>query len=155
MIRTIKKFFSDRITEAEPTEQEQQHGLQLAASVLLIEISRSDAHVSEVEEKTILAALQKTFSLDKEESEKLMSLANDKTDDATSFHEFTREINDRFSADEKTNLVKLLWDVALADGEIDKYEDYYIRKITDLLYVSHSDFIRMKHKAIEESESES
>ncbi len=152
MLSTIKKFFSDRITEAEPTEQEQQHGLQLAASVLLIEISRSDAHVSEVEEKTILAVLQKTFSLDQEESENLMSLANDKTDDATSFHEFTREINDRFSADQKINLVKLLWDVALADGEIDKYEDYYIRKITDLLYVSHSDFIRMKHKAIEDGE---
>ena len=153
MIRTIKKFFSDRIAEPEPTEEEQQHGLQLAASVLLIEISRSDAHVSEVEEKIILAALQKTFSLDQEESEKLMSLANDKTDDATSFHEFTREINDRFSADQKINLVKLLWDVALADGEIDKYEDYYIRKITDLLYVSHSDFIRMKHKAIEDGEA--
>lgn len=153
MIRTIKKFFRDRVSEQEPTEQERQHALQVAASVLLIEISRSDAHVSEVEEKKILDVLQKTFSLDQKESENLMTLANDKTDDATSFHEFTREINDQFSADEKVKLVKMLWDVAMADGEIDKYEDYYIRKITDLLYVSHSDFIRMKHKAIEEAES--
>ncbi len=153
MIRTIKKFFSDRISEQEPTEEERQHALQVAASVLLIEISRSDAHVSEVEEKKILDVLQKSFSLDQEESENLMTLANDKTDDAVSFHEFTREINDQFSADEKVKLVKMLWDVAMADGEIDKYEDYYIRKITDLLYVSHSDFIRMKHKAIEEAES--
>jgi len=153
VIRTIKKFFRDRVSEQEPTEQERQHALQVAASVLLIEISRSDAHVSEVEEKKILDVLQKTFSLDQKESENLMTLANDKTDDATSFHEFTREINDQFSADEKVKLVKMLWDVAMADGEIDKYEDYYIRKITDLLYVSHSDFIRMKHKAIEEAES--
>jgi len=153
VIRTIKKFFSDRISEQEPTEEERQHALQVAASVLLIEISRSDAHVSEVEEKKILDVLQKSFSLDQEESENLMTLANDKTDDAVSFHEFTREINDQFSADEKVKLVKMLWDVAMADGEIDKYEDYYIRKITDLLYVSHSDFIRMKHKAIEEAES--
>ena len=152
VIRTIQKFFSDRISEPEPGEQERQHALQIAASVLLIEISRSDAHVSDVEEKTILRLLQKTFSLETEESENLLALANDKTDQAISFYEFTREINDQFSADEKVRLVKLLWDVALADGEIDKYEDFYIRKITDLLYVSHSDFIRMKHKAMEEAD---
>ena len=153
MIRKIQKFFSDRISDPEPTEQDKRHSLQLAASVLLIEISRSDTHVAEIEEKTILELLQKTFSLDREESENLMALANDKTDDAISFHEFTREINDQFSAEEKINLVKLLWEVALADGEIDKYEDFYIRKITDLLYVSHSDFIRMKHKVIEEAKN--
>ncbi|MFK8067747.1 MAG: TerB family tellurite resistance protein [Gammaproteobacteria bacterium] len=150
MISAIQKFFSERISDSESTDQQRQHALQIAASVLMIEISRSDAHVAEVEEQTILSALQKTFSLDKEESVNLMSLANDKTDQAISFHEFTREINDQFSAKEKINLVKLLWDVAIADGEIDKYEDFYIRKVSDLLYVSHSDFIRMKHKAIDE-----
>ncbi len=153
MLKTLKKFFSDRIHDAEPTKEERQHALQIAASVLMIEISRSDAHVSESEEKTILRALQDTFDLDAEESENLMALANEKTDEAISFHEFTREVNDQFSPQEKVELIKLLWDVALADGTIDKYEDFYIRKITDLLYVSHSDFIRMKHKAIEEQEN--
>ncbi len=149
MISAIQKFFSERISVPESTDTQRQKALQIAASVLMIEISRSDMHVSETEEQTILSALQKTFSLDQKESENLMSLANDKTDQAISFHEFTREINDQFSAEEKINLVRLLWDVAIADGEIDKYEDFYIRKISDLLYVSHSDFIRMKHKAIE------
>lgn len=149
MISAIQKFFSERISDQEPTEDQRQHALQIAASVLMIEISRSDANVSEVEEAVILASLQRAFSLDEEESEKLMELANDQTDEATSFHQFTREINDQFSGEEKINLIRLLWDVAFADDEIDKYEDYYIRKISDLLYVSHSDFIRMKHKAME------
>lgn len=152
MISRILDFFTDRITDLEATVEERDHSLQVAAAVLMIEISRSDAHVSEVEEDTILNALEKTFSLDKEESKKLMSLSNDKTDDATSFHEFTRKINDQFTADEKVSLVKMLWDVAMADGQIDKYEDYYIRKIADLIYVSHSDFMRMKHKASEAAE---
>ena len=40
--------------------------------------------------------------------------------------------------------MKFLWDIAYADGRIDKYEDYTIRKISDLLYVKHSDFMKAK-----------
>lgn len=152
MISRILEFFGERISDLEATIQERDHSLQVAAAVLMIEISRSDAHVSEVEEDAILNALEKTFSLDKEESKKLMSLSSEKTDDSVSFHEFTRKINDQFTEEEKIHLVKMLWDVAMADGRIDKYEDYYIRKIADLIYVSPSDFMRMKHKASEAAE---
>ena len=38
----------------------------------------------------------------------------------------------------------MLWDIAYSDGRIDKYEDYTIRKISDLLYIKHSDFIKAK-----------
>ena len=31
-----------------------------------------------------------------------------------------------------------------ADGEVDRYEDGVIRRVSELIYVSHSDFIRMK-----------
>ena len=31
-------------------------------------------------------------------------------------------------------------------NQIDKYEDYTIRKIADLIYVKHSDFIKAKHE---------
>ena len=40
-----------------------------------------------------------------------------------------------------------LWRVAYADGVIHKYEDAAIRKASELLYVSHSDFIRAKFSA--------
>ena len=35
---------------------------------------------------------------------------------------------------------------AFADGRIDKYEDYTIRKIADLIYVRHEDFMKAKHR---------
>ena len=40
-----------------------------------------------------------------------------------------------------------MWTIAFADEEIDKYEEYLIRKISDLTYVSHSDFIKSKLRA--------
>ena len=44
--------------------------------------------------------------------------------------------------------MELLWHVALADGEIDKYEDHLVRKVADLIYVPHLSFIRAKHNAM-------
>ena len=41
-------------------------------------------------------------------------------------------------------LLSRLWKLAFADGSLDKYEDHLIRKISDLIHISHSDFIRIK-----------
>jgi uncharacterized tellurite resistance protein B-like protein len=40
----------------------------------------------------------------------------------------------------------MLWQVALADERLDKHEDYTVRKIADLLYVTHSDLIRIRNR---------
>jgi uncharacterized tellurite resistance protein B-like protein len=37
-----------------------------------------------------------------------------------------------------------MWELAFADGDLSKYEEYVIRKVADLIYVSHSEFIRAK-----------
>ncbi|MDD9894524.1 MAG: TerB family tellurite resistance protein, partial [Gammaproteobacteria bacterium] len=39
-----------------------------------------------------------------------------------------------------------MWRVAFSDERLDKYEEHLIRKIADLIYVSHSDFIKSKLK---------
>jgi uncharacterized tellurite resistance protein B-like protein len=48
---------------------------------------------------------------------------------------------------EKNNIIENLWRVAYADSYIDKYEEYYIRKIADLLHISHSNYIKAKLEA--------
>jgi uncharacterized tellurite resistance protein B-like protein len=40
-----------------------------------------------------------------------------------------------------------MWVIAFSDEELDKYEEYLIRKVSNLIYVSHSDFIKSKLKA--------
>jgi len=51
------------------------------------------------------------------------------------------------SREDRVRIVELLWKVAFADAVLDKYEEYFVRKIADLLYVSHKDYIQAKHKA--------
>ena len=53
-------------------------------------------------------------------------------------------MNKGFSQEQKRKVIEHLWQVAYADGILDKYEEYMVRKIADLIYVSHKDFINAK-----------
>ena len=61
-------------------------------------------------------------------------------------YEFTRLINDHYSYEQKTGLVENLWRLAFADENLDKYEEGLIRRVADLIHVSHGDFIKTKLK---------
>jgi uncharacterized tellurite resistance protein B-like protein len=69
--------------------------------------------------------------------------------DSHDLFRFTKLLNDKLSVDEKMDLIVDLWRTALADGVIDKHEDHMIRRISDLLYLHHSHFIKAKHLAQE------
>ncbi len=66
-----------------------------------------------------------------------------KTQDATSLYDFTSQLRE-LTQETRYNLIKSMWEVAYADGQIDPLEDAVIRKTAELLYVDHSDFIRAK-----------
>ena len=151
MLDSIKRFFDANVTAAtqasNPVDQERAY--QLATAALLIEMTRADHDVKTVERGAVTQAVQRAFGLDASQTEELVELAEQEADAATSLYEFTRLINRHFDAKQKEHIVELLWHVALADGEIDKYEDHLVRKVADLIYVPHLSFIRAKHKAIE------
>ena len=58
--------------------------------------------------------------------------------------EFTRVINDHYGPGEKLTLIASMWQVAYADGDLDKYEEHLIRQVAELTYVPHQDYIRCK-----------
>lgn len=130
--------------------ENEQHTTQLAAAILLIEVSRADFEISKDEQDVIHAVLTKQFSLPKDEADKVLEYALNQHEEYTSSHTFIRLINEELDAQSKLGLLKGLWTVAYADGVLDKYEEYHIRKIADWLYLSHSDFIRVKHQVLNE-----
>lgn len=75
--------------------------------------------------------------------------AFNEADGAMSLYEHVQLINDHFDRRSKLALVEQMWRVALADGNIDGYEEYTIRKLCDLLFIKHRDFMQAKLKVIE------
>jgi len=116
----------------------------LATCILLLEVSKSDDSFDDIEKEKILSILEQNFNLNTQQTNFLFKIADKKNDEMISLYEWTAKINELCSYSDKKKLMKFLWDVAYADGRIDKYEDYTIRKISDLLYVKHSDFMKAK-----------
>ena len=142
MLASIKQFFNSHLHQDQG--QDNGHRLQLAAAALLIELSRADYQQDPEEQQAIEAALQKAFTLDDEYLQDLVRLAETENAQATSLYPFTSLINEQYTDQQRFDLVKMLWQVAIADGEISKYEDHLIRKIAELIYLPHSEFIRAK-----------
>jgi uncharacterized tellurite resistance protein B-like protein len=150
LIDHIKQFFTAEIVNQAGDKQHQQ---QLAAASLMVEIMVIDRQYESTERNVIQQLLQKQFELSDAEIERLIELAHQEVEDATSLFQFTRLVNDHFKAEEKVSLIESLWRVAYADDHLDKHEEAMIRRIAELLYVSHSDFIRAKHAAKKHSPS--
>lgn len=120
------------------------HQKQLAVAALLVEVAMADHQFSEVELGNLTTILERKFSLSHDELNELIGLAKNETNHATSLHQFTQLINQYCTTEEKFKLMKAMWEMAYADGNLDKYEDYIIRKVADLIYVPHTEFIRAK-----------
>lgn len=123
--------------------------MELVAASLLIEVSKSDYQQDPSEVKKIRELLVQHFELSEAEIEAFLDKAHNYTQDSTSLYPFTRYINDHCNNEEKFQLVKALWEVAAEDGVIDKYEEHIIRKIAELIYLPHREFIRAKLLACE------
>ena len=150
MIRTFRRLFeSTVVTATRAAEAEtREHGYHVATAALLVEVMRADHEVQPEERDAVLRALRAAFAdLSTDEIRDLLARAEEHADDATSLYEFTRHINRQLDHDQKAHVVELLWRVAYADGDLDKYEEHLVRRIADLIHVPHSVFIRMKHKA--------
>ena len=155
MLTLIQKFFQNHIeaVATEPSVEAKDHAYRLATAALLIEMSRADVEVKSDEEHAIVQAIKQAFDLTDEDARELIELAATAADQATSLFEFTRLINANFNDQQKEHIVELLWRVAFADGELDKYEEHLVRKVADLIYVPHQRFIRAKHRAKERFEN--
>lgn len=146
MLTSLRRFFETRIA---PAARDDAHALHLAAAMVLLEVSRADFAVGDEELGVVAEVLRERFGLTAQEVEELLALARRSSDEAPDLHPFLRLLVEHFSVEQRASVVHDLWRVAYADGRLDKYEEYHVRRIADLLYVPHSAFIRGKLRAAE------
>ena len=142
-LKILDKFLAntDKIVEK---DIEGFDDMTLVTCVLLIEVSVSDDSYDDDEKNKIIGILKNKFNLNDTQINVLLEIADKKNQEMISLYDWTSKVNDIYDYNQKKDLIKLLWDVAFADGRIDKYEDHTIRKIAELIYVKHEDFIKAK-----------
>jgi uncharacterized tellurite resistance protein B-like protein len=119
--------------------------VQLATALLLIEVARADYSEDLTTHAETFKLLKDFFELTDQEATLLVEEARQQADHAASLQSFTRQLHETLTVPEKHRVVEMLWRVALADDHLDKHEDHLVRKIAQLLYVSHSDLIRIRN----------
>ena len=144
LIDKLKSLFGD---DTDQSPQAGARALELASAALMFEVARADFAVDEAEQQAVHQLLQAEFDLSQEEISAVTEEAADSVDAATCLFEFTRAVNELASTDQKRALISMMWRVAMADNALSRYEEHLIRKVADLLYVPHADFIQAKQAA--------
>lgn len=145
MLANIREFFQTQLQEhTQPLDEAQKR---LACAALLIEVAVIDNEFDAEELASVKAILSRDMGVPEEELEELVTFAQHECSEATSMYSFTQLVNKHCSFQEKFDLVTYMWRVAYADGDLDKYEEYIIRKVAGLIHLGHGEFISAKHAA--------
>ncbi len=145
-ITRVVKAISVPATDENYT-QSRETAIRMATATLMIDIARADHVFEESEFDRVLELVASHFELDAEQAAELVVAASEKAEDLVSVHEFTELLHEHLDENEKSRIVALLWQIAYADGRLDKYEDSLVLKISDLLHVSRGRVMRLKHDA--------
>ena len=144
MINKIKDLITKFGKEEEIQEDSNLTSLNNSCAALLVEIAFADKDFDETEKASLKQSLIETYAIDESDIEEIIRDAEDTVSESTSLYGYTSIVNSEFQYEDKLKLLRNLWKIAYADGYLDKYEEHLLRKISDLIHISHSDYISIK-----------
>lgn len=113
-------------------------------------MAKADGQFSEEEKNFIVSEMNKTFNLDEQCTNELLELAELIAKDSVSIYEFTTIINEKFSVQQKIELLESLWKLIYQDKKLNAYEDQLIKRIGATLNLEHKQIINAKLKVKEQ-----
>ena len=144
MIKKIKNLITNLSGKEEIVDEMGESKLNNACAALLVEVAFADKDFDEREKESLKVSLLETYNLEEDSINEIILDAEKSIEESTSLYGYTRIVNDEFEYENKLDLLRNLWKVAFADGYLDKYEEHLLRKISDLIHISHSDYINIK-----------
>jgi uncharacterized tellurite resistance protein B-like protein len=143
--QVVESISVSTTTEIETVTREE--AIRMATAVLMVDVARADDVFDDSEFDRVLKLIEQYFGLTAEQAASLVNVADERAEDLVSLHEFTQLLHHNLDEPEKAKIVGLLWQIAYADGRLDKYEDSLVLKISDLLHVSRGRVMRLKDDA--------
>ncbi|MEM8986325.1 MAG: TerB family tellurite resistance protein [Pseudomonadota bacterium] len=122
--------------DAAPSEDAAAEETRLAFAALLVEAGGIDGDYADEEKALICGILASEFELSDSQAIALRETAEAAVNNANDHYGFSKAVKEGLSHAEKVNLVERLWEVVYADGVREAHEDYLIRRLIGLIYVS-------------------
>lgn len=100
---------------------------------LLLEIIRMDDDFDAAERAAIEEIVERRFGVSKAQVGEILADAGDKPRITYDDNHLLQAVNKEYSTDQKMTLVEGLWEIALADGELHRFENHAILAIANQL----------------------
>ncbi len=143
VLNRLQEIFNNT-PKAAVNQPDDQLNLDLACAALLVEVARADYADDPRETEATLAAIRRVLEVSETDITQLLSEANAEVEEGTSVFPHTSLINEHCSREQKYEILVAMWQVAFADGNLDKYEEHLIRRVAGLIHLDHSEFIQAK-----------
>ena len=138
MLKSLERLLASLLPVPSPgggAPATDEHALQLAAAVMLVEVMRADAGISAAEREAVQSALAEKFALSPQEAATLAELAQETARTSIDLYAFTSRIHEHFEMPRKLQMIEMMWRVAYADGRLGEHERHMIWRIADLLHI--------------------
>jgi uncharacterized tellurite resistance protein B-like protein len=140
LLNRLKSLLAAPPVDKGPTEA-------LSTALLLLELARADFDLGVVELARVRELLASRYGLDAAALDRLIAQADARARVSVSLHEYTGSLHAALDGDGKRALIAMLWQVAYADGRVDKHEEHLLRRLADLLFIPMADYVRAREAA--------
>jgi uncharacterized tellurite resistance protein B-like protein len=148
MIGILKSFFANEAAGLSKANIPQPHRLHVATCAILLEMAKIDGEFDDLERHDIISIFKNKYNLTDDEIAALIEVSEEELERSIDLWQFTKHINKNYTPDEKIGIIEIIWQVAYADGRLDKHEDYLIHKLSAILNISHKHLIDAKLKVL-------
>ena len=114
---------------------------------LLLEVIRMDDDFDAAEKAAVARIIARRYGGTEEEAAKLVSDAADTSRTTYDDNQLLKSIRSQFSTEQQINLIEMLWEIALADGELHRFENHAILAIANKLGMGQSELDATKATA--------
>ncbi|MBN2568040.1 MAG: TerB family tellurite resistance protein [Deltaproteobacteria bacterium] len=146
MIDLVKDFFGT----TKGKEKDSAHDIRIATCALLLEMSQIDGDFSNEERDSIVSIICKDFDMPDDIASTLLDSSREELAGSCDLWQFTNLINKNYTQEEKTGIIEMVWRIAYTDRKLDKYEDFLVHKLANMLCLTHSQLIEAKVRVLEE-----
>ena len=101
----------------------------IAVAVLLLEAMYIDHRASEREQAAIRRLLCEHFAMSEEAARQLVAVADERFAEVLDDWEFAEAVRAGFNAAERREVLTMLWEVAYADGDLERLEERLVSRL--------------------------
>lgn len=124
--------------------------LRLATAAILLDIAYADGEFTPSEDGNVAGFLAGKFGLTEDDTHELMEAADEIRRKTVDHFALTHYIRKNAPMEERMEIVRTMWRLVYTDGKLTEYENYLVRKLSDLLGIEHHVMIDIKSAVLRE-----